>query len=472
MGVYPERLKYAIINPIHKKGDKALISNYRPICLVTGFAKVFETVIFRRLNDHIETHKILLPEQFGFRSGLSTEDAIYKLTNVILRAWNSKEYVTGIFCDIAKAFDCINHELLLMKLQYYGVQGVLLEWFKSYLQHRRQRVELKYTNDKYYSDWDIVRCGVPQGSVLGPLLFNVYINDFPFEINKISEVMFADDTSILCTTKDYHNLKIKLEVIFSHMFKWFQDNQFVLNLDKTKMIKFTSTAATCYPLNLMFHDKTLKEAETIKFLGLQLDNHLTCKGHTDFLLHKLSIVCFLMRKLYYILNINGLKTVYYTYCHSLVKYGIIYWGNTSNSNKVFVLENKIIRIMMGVGPTHTCRGLFKKLSILPIPCVYLFSLMMFVVNNFDKFQTNNSVHGVNTRNNEHLHRPITHLSSYQRGVYYSGVTLFNSLPINITTVKNDKNQFRVALRSYLQNHSFYSIDEFIEQTKNPNVKSV
>jgi hypothetical protein len=154
----------------------------------------------------------------------------------------------------------------------------------------------------------------------------------------------------------------------------------------------------------------LHDVETIKFLGLQLDNHLTCKGHINVLLHKLSTACFLMRKLYYILNINGLKTVYYAYYHSLVKYGIIYWGNTSDSNKVFVLQKKIITIMMGVSPTHTCRGLFKKLRILPIPCVYLFSLMMFVVNNFDKFQTNNSVHGVNTRNNEHLHRPIIILS--------------------------------------------------------------
>jgi hypothetical protein len=111
MGVYPDRLKYAVIKPIFKKGDKTIIHNYRPISIITGFAKVFEMVIYRRLNDHITMHKILFPQQFGFQKGLSTEDAIYKLTNVILTAWNRKECAVDIFCDIAKAFDCVDHEL-------------------------------------------------------------------------------------------------------------------------------------------------------------------------------------------------------------------------------------------------------------------------------------------------------------------------------------------------------------------------
>jgi hypothetical protein len=161
------------------------------------------------------------------------------------------------------------------------------------------------------------------------------------------------------------------------------------------MVKFTPTTATNYPLHTLFFNKMSKAVETIKFLGLKLGNRLTCKGHIDLLLCKLSTVGFLMRKLSYILSMDNLKFVYYAYYHSLVKYGIIYWGNTSDSHKVFLMQKKILRIMMRVGPTHTCRDLFKKLGLLPIPCVYLHSLMIFMVNNIDKFQTNNSVHMIN-----------------------------------------------------------------------------
>jgi hypothetical protein len=271
MGVYPERLKYAVINPLLKKGDKTLINNYRPISLLTSFAKVFEAVIFKRLGDHIETHKILLSEQFGFCKGSSTEEAIYRLSNGVLSAWNNKEYMIDIVCDIAKAFDCVSHDLLLRRLKFYGVQGVSLKWFQSYLQHRKQRVELKYPSGTCYFNWETVTCGVPQGSVLGPLLFNIYINDCPLEINNISEViMYADDTTILCTSKDYHELKTELDAILSHMVDWFQKNKLVLNFDKTKIIKFTSTASACCPLNLVLHSKSLQEVDMVKFIGFTI----------------------------------------------------------------------------------------------------------------------------------------------------------------------------------------------------------
>jgi hypothetical protein len=137
---------------------------------MAGFAKIFEMVAYVRLNEHLVVHKILIPQQYGFQKGLSTEDAIYSLTNTILTAWNKKEYAVGIFWDIAKAFDCVDHDLLLIKLQYYGVQGLYLQWFKSYFQLRKQKVALNNVNNKSSSGWEKICYGVPQGSVLGPSL--------------------------------------------------------------------------------------------------------------------------------------------------------------------------------------------------------------------------------------------------------------------------------------------------------------
>jgi exonuclease III len=464
-GIYPDRLKYAVIKPVYKKkGDKHNISNYRPISLVTGFAKIFETIMSSRLKHHIEMNKLTSPNQYGFQKGLSTEDAVFKLTNVILSAWNRREYVAGIFCDITKAFDCVNHDLLLMKLQFYGVHSILLQWLKSYLCNRSQRVELNIRNNKYTSEWEIVGSGVPQGSVLGPLLFNIFINDFPLEISNIAEViMFADDTSIICSANDPNYLSAKLDLVCNHIFSWFQNNQLMINLDKTQIMKFSPTAVTNYSLQSAMVKK-FNEIGRLKFLGIQLDNHLTYKEHLDYLCHKLSSLCFQMRKLANLLNINGLKTIYYAYYHSTIKYGIIHWGNSTDINKVFLIQKKLIRIMMKVNATHSCRDLFKKLDILPVPCVYLLSLMTFVVNNQEKFLTNNSVHSKGTRINNLFHLPVTHLSAYQKGVYYSGIRLFNMLPTHILNKKNDKRLFKSALREFLQSNVFYSINEFIQHT--------
>jgi hypothetical protein len=161
----------------------------------------------------------------------------------------------------------------------------------------------------------------------------------------------------------------------------------------------------------------------------------------------------------------SLKTVYYAYYHTMIKYGIIHWGNSTNINKVFVLQKKLIRIMKTVNPTHSCRNLFKELDILPVPCVYLFSLMTYVVNNQAKFITNNSVHDKGTRMNDLFHLPSTHLTAYRRGVYYSGIRLFNMLPTYILSKKNDKRQFKSALRKYLITNAFYSINEFVHHAR-------
>jgi hypothetical protein len=184
--------------------------------------------------------------------------------------------------------------------------------------------------------------------------------------------MFANDTSILCSAKDPNYLIAKLDLVCKHISSWFQNNQLMVNLGKTKLIKFSPTAVTSYSLKSSMAKK-VSEIGRLKFLGLQLDNHLTYKEHIDYLCHKLSTICFQMRKLTNLLNANSLKTVYYVYYHSVIKYGIIHWGNSTNIlTKVFLIQKKLIRIMKNVNATHS---LFKELDILPVPCVYLLSLM-------------------------------------------------------------------------------------------------
>jgi len=186
----PNPLKYAIIKLCFKKGDKSHVLNYGPISLLTDFSKIFKLFVFRRLKHHLVSKNILANEQFGFHDNVSTESAIFKITKLIFSAWNNKEYITGLFFDLTKAFDSVSHELLILKLEFYGVKGSILNWLQSYLHNRKQSVVLQFVISPHLlSDCEVVRHRIPQGSVLGPLLFNMYINDFPCIINKISHTI-------------------------------------------------------------------------------------------------------------------------------------------------------------------------------------------------------------------------------------------------------------------------------------------
>jgi hypothetical protein len=200
-GIFPDRLKFSEVKPIYKKGDKLNTSNYRPISLLPAFSKMFETIIYKRLYQHLATKNIVTKEQFGFRCNASTEMAIYAFINNVLSSLNNKLMVGGLFCNLQKACDCVNHDILLSKMKCYGIKDIANKLIESYLRNRYQRVVINDDKlNKYYSGWEQIHPGVPQGSILGPLFFLLYINDLPKSVSdKSNPILFADDTSFIIT---------------------------------------------------------------------------------------------------------------------------------------------------------------------------------------------------------------------------------------------------------------------------------
>jgi len=363
-GIFPTWLKFSQIVPLFKKGDKDKLTNYRPISLLTAFSKIFAKVIYKRLDNHIISNNILTKEQYGFRSNASTEKAIYQLSNNILKALDNKYLVGGIFCDLTKAFDCVDHDILLEKLEYYGIKGRAHNLLKSYLKDRYQRVVIRNkSSNTYYSGWNKVTRGDPQGLVLGPLFFLIYINDLPSIINQISSpTLFADDTNIICM---YHDTKLFNEIIEEIIVKtnkWLQLNSLKLNFDKTKFIQFSTKIKLGTSNDIDHEHNDIENSQSTSFLGLILDTTLSWQLHIDKICAKLKSACYVLRTLKPILTVCNLKTIYFSYIHSIITYGIIFGGNSMASNEVFKLQKRAIRIITNSHSRTSCHGLFNTFS--------------------------------------------------------------------------------------------------------------
>jgi hypothetical protein len=246
-----DRLKFAIVKPIYKKGEKTDMPIYRPISLSTSFSKILEKVAYNRLSQHLYLNKIITPEQFGFQKN-STETAIYTLTNNILKTLDEPNHILGIFCDLSKAFDCVNHGILLDKLLYYGIHDMAMLWFKSCLENRRQRVEIWHNElGKTFCNCE-TKSGVPQGSVVGPLLFLLYINDLPLGINTDSKLLLYADTSVLVSGTNIQELQTKSVIALDNINNWRVRNCLSLNLKKTKIMQFNSNYLNNVPFQIPY----------------------------------------------------------------------------------------------------------------------------------------------------------------------------------------------------------------------------
>ena len=266
VGSFPDKMKIAKVCPIFKSDDKYEISNYRPISILPMFSKILEKLLFNRLLSFLNMHNILTPNQFGFREKYSTFMALLNLVDRISDKIDNKEYSIGIFMDLSKAFDTVDHDILLSKLELYGIRGVALKWFKSYLEHRTQFVQIKNTRSSMLP----VICGVPQGSILGPLLFIVYINDI-IHVSEIADIiLYADDTNIFFSHSSLDTLLMLVNNELLKISKWFKLNKLSLNIKKTNYIRFRSKRKTLTDriINIAIDGINILEVQKLNFLAL------------------------------------------------------------------------------------------------------------------------------------------------------------------------------------------------------------
>ncbi len=362
-GTFLHKMKIAKVVPLFKTGNKHLFTNYRPFSLLPQFSKILEELFDSRLEKFIDKYPLLTDRQYGFRKRRSTSLAILDSIEHVTSAIDQKAYATGLFIDLKKAFDTIDHKILIKKLELYGIRGVVLDWVSSYLDNRKQYVQL---GDSCSSCLDIV-CGVPQESVLGPKLFILYINDICNVSDVLKPVLFANDTNIFCSG---HDLKEVLSLVNSEMIKlksWFNINKLSLDLSKTKKMLFGNgrkiTRATP-----QIDGVDIERVTETKFLGVIIDENLNWKPHIKYLQSKVSKTIAVLNKEKQVLDNNSLHILYSSLVSPYLTYCADVWGNTFKSSlqSLFILQKRAVRVINKVGYRDHTHSLFLQSKLLKL----------------------------------------------------------------------------------------------------------
>lgn len=438
-GVIPDSLKIAKIVPIFKKGDRNVPSNYRPISLLSVFDKLLEKIVYKRIYQFFQKYNVIYKYQFGFRKNHSTSLALLEVVDACYKNLDNNNKILGIYFDLQKAFDTCDHQILLHKLYHVGIRGVMHNWLKNYLYNRKQYTFCNGVS----SDMGNITCGVPQGSVLGPLLFLVYMNDIYRAVPNNCIKLFADDTNLFIFDSSFVQLEIRANVCLEKMHAWFVANKLSLNADKTCYTLFSNKSRNknIGNLNLFINNTKIARVVSCKYLGVNIDELLSWKIHIDYIYKKLVKFSGIFYKLRGIVPVFCLRKLYFSFVQPYILYGIEVYANVRSSalNKLHKLNNKLLRILQDKKLRTPVNHLYTAYNILPITLLHEMKILTlvhkFIHHNHllpDIFKTyftdNSAIHSHNTRRRIDLHFFSVSSNFGHRCSAYHCSVLWNNLP--------------------------------------------
>ena len=436
---YPFLWKMANVIPLHKKDSKSDVNNYRPISLLSTVGKVFERIIFKYVYNYLRDNFIISVHQSGFQPGLSTTTQLIEVYHQFCRAVDSNKEIRVVFLDISKAFDKVWHKGLIFKLQKCGIGGGLLNWFQDYLQGHVQRVVIS----GQYSNWEHIHAGVPQGSVLGPLLFLLYINDVTNVVRNCHIRLFADDTCLFIEVDDRIETANKINEDLSHIFRW--SNQWIVQFSpsKTKSLVISNKKDSNLNPPVFINDQPIDEVTSYKYLGLHFTSNLRWNLHIDNITSKAQRRLNLMLALKWKLDRRSLEVMYKSLVLSAMEYANLVWGGTFDSDisKLEKIHVEGMRLITGATARSNIANLYDETGFMDIKtkCNNAMLIMMHKIkhNKCPPYllnllpPDNQDIHTYNLRNKNDIIKPSTRLESFKRSFFPHAINLWNNLPLNV-----------------------------------------
>jgi len=369
-GIFPDLLKISKVIPLFKKNNEQLFDNYRPISLLPSISKIFEKVLHTQISEFFEDNNLFFGSQYGFRPSHSTQHAALELADRCMISVDSKKTPFAVFIDLSKAFDLVRHDVLLKKLSFYGFDQSAIKLCQSYLNNRKQYVRFGNSN----SDEIFLEKGLPQGSILSPLMFSIFINDLPNVAPKFDKIIYADDTSLFSTLESFDpDGNSSIEVISNEInlelkkvIDWVKANKLKVNLTKTKFMCFRPKQKEIIYPSITIQNTIIEKVNNFNFLGIVFDQFLDWSCHIKHIVTKLSRITGVINRVKNVVPCRILKTLFDSLFMCHLHYGLLNWGYTIGANKVLKLQKKAIRIVLNAHRLAHTDILFKNMGILKV----------------------------------------------------------------------------------------------------------